>query len=246
MAPSVEIVVLHPADAERAQAGGADRLHVCAWPDDAGGTSALGRSVAPADVSAVLRSTDLPVRVTLRLSDGLTTQGGEFTRLLGLASQYLSLGAEGLVFGFLTPDLRVDVDVCHELADSLQGAPWSFDRAFDQVLDPRQGWRGLQQLPGLDAVHTAGAVRGMDAGFDDLLAFASQDPTFAAVAVAAGDVHPEHVPWLVRAGVSRVHLEAEVRPGGSWSKAYVDAAFVRSWRLLLDAATVPGGAAGAG
>jgi hypothetical protein len=25
-----------------------------------------------------------------------------------------------------------------------------------------------------------------------------------------------------------------VRPGGSWTKSYVDAAHVRSWRMLLD------------
>jgi copper homeostasis protein len=34
--------------------------------------------------------------------------------------------------------------------------------------------------------------------------------------------------------VSRVHLGASVRPGGSWTKAHTDAAFVRSWRLLID------------
>jgi hypothetical protein len=31
-----------------------------------------------------------------------------------------------------------------------------------------------------------------------------------------------------------MHLGASVRPGGSWTKAHVDPAFVRSWRLLLD------------
>lgn len=227
-APTLEIVVLHPTDAEQARDGGADRLHVGRWVGDE------LWSPEPAAVSAVVRATDLPVRVTLRLSEGLTTQGGEFTRLTGLVSDYLSLGVEGFAFGFLTPDLDVDVEVCAALADALAGAPWTFDRAFDHALDARVAWRHLRRLPGLDALHTAGSTLGLSAGVEDLLDHAERDPAFAAVAVAAGGVRAEDVPWLVRSGITRVHLGASVRPGGSWQKAHVDAGFVRSWRLLLD------------
>jgi copper homeostasis protein len=104
--------------------------------------------------------------------------------------------------------------------------------------------RRLVGLPGLDGIHTSGAVLGMDAGFDDLVDLAQAAPDFAALAIAADGVRPEHVPWLVRSGVTRVHLGAEVRPSGSWTKSYVDAGFVRSWRLLLDQTT--GRAAGSG
>jgi copper homeostasis protein len=179
----------------------------------------------------------LPVRVTLRLSDGFTTQGGEFARLRGLAADYLALGVEGFVFGFLTSDLEIDVDTCTTLADGLMGAPWTFDRAFDHTLDARRSARRLAGLPGLDGVHTSGAVLGMDSGFDDLVDLAESTPDFAALAIAADGVRPEHVPWLVRAGVTRVHLGAVVRPGESWTKSYVDAGFVRSWRMLLDGRT---------
>jgi copper homeostasis protein len=77
----------------------------------------------------------------------------------------------------------------------------------------------------------------MDSGFDDLVDLVESSPDFGALAIAADGVRPEHVPWLVRAGVTRVHLGAAVRPGESWTKSYVDAAFVRSWRLLLDGRT---------
>ncbi len=226
--PLVEVVALHPQDAERAQLGGAHRLHVAA-------VGAAGfRSVEPATVSAIVRATDLPVRVTLRLSDGFTTQGGEFARLRGLVADYLSLGVEGFVFGFLTRDLDIDVDTCAALADGLLGKPWTFDRAFDHILEPRRAVRQLSGLPGLDGVHTAGAVLGMDSGFDDLMTLAHASPDFAALAIAADGVRPEHVPWLVLSGIRSVHLGAVVRPGESWSKSHVDAGFVRSWRMLLD------------
>lgn len=234
---SLEVVALHPADAERAQEGGADRLHVCAITGAADGTAAdvaRTHAVEPARLSAIVRATDLPVRVTLRLSDGLTTSGGEFSRLRGLASDYLSLGAEGIVFGFLTDDLRLDVDVCAELADAVDGAPWTLDRTFDHTLDLDRAWRQLEGLPGLDAVHTAGSALDMSAGLEDLLAFLRRRRDAAPTVVAAGRVRAEHVPWLVRTGVTRVHLGTAVRPDGSWSKAYVDPDFVRSWRTLLD------------
>jgi copper homeostasis protein len=224
----IEVVALHPTDAENAQEGGADRLQVCTWIDDE------PRSVEPAAVSAITRAVDLPVRVTLRLSGGFTTQGGEFARLVGLAGDYLGLGAEGVSFGFLTPGLDVDSDVCRALAAELDGVSWTFDRAFDHALDIRQAWRQAGDLPGLDGVHSAGALLGMDTGFDDVLALCAEQPDFAAAMIAAGGVRPEQVPWLVRAGVTRVHLGASVRAGASWAKAHVEPGFVRSWRLLLD------------
>jgi copper homeostasis protein len=228
--PSIEVVALHPTDALCAQEGGADRLHVAAVIGDE------LRALDPAAVSAIVRATDLPVRVTLRLSEGFSTQGGEFTRLAGLVTDYLSLGVEGFVFGFLTPDLDVDVDVCAELADQLVGAPWTFDRSFDRALDARVAWRHVRRLPGLDAIHTAGSVLGLSTGLDDLLDLATSDPGFAAMAVADGDLRAESVPWLVQSGITRIHLGASVRPGRSWDRSHVDSGFVRSWRLLLDSA----------
>jgi copper homeostasis protein len=235
----IEVVALHPSDAEQAQKGGADRLQVCTWAEGE------PHSVEPSALSAIVRASDIPVRVTLRLSAGFTTQGGEFTRLVGLAGDYLALGADGFSFGFLTRDLDIDGDVCAALVDAIGGVSWTFDRAFDHALDVRRAWRRVRHLPGLDGVHSAGAALGMDAGFDDLAAAAVDEAGFAALAIAAGGVRAEHLPWLVRAGIRRVHLGASVRPGGSWNKAHVDAGFVRSWRLLLDAA-LAGPARGAG
>jgi copper homeostasis protein len=244
MDPSLEIRVMHAADAEAAEAAGADRLLVVAVPegmsgDVSGGVSKgtvpadAARSPEPALVSSLCRTSDIPVRVLLRLDDRETTTGAGLVRLAGLASDYLAAGAEGLAYGFLDRDLEIDTELCAELADRTR-APWTFSRAFDRVLDPRRAWRQVQQLPGLDGVLTAGAALGAPQGHEALLALTTSDPAAARLAIAAGGVQPEHVPWLVRAGIRRVHLGTAVRPGGSWHKAYTDAALVRSWRLLLD------------
>jgi copper homeostasis protein len=248
MDPLLEIRVVHAADAEAAEAAGADRLLVVAVPDGSSGGRSGGWSggmaggVAPADaarspepalVSSLCRSSDIPVRVLLRLDDRETTTGAGLVRLAGLASDYLAAGAEGLVYGFLDSDLEIDTELCAELADRTR-APWTFSRVFDRVLDPRRAWRQVRQLPGLDGVLTAGAALGATQGHEALLALAASDPAAARLTIAAGGVQAEHVPWLVRAGIRRLHLGTAVRLGGSWTKAHTDAALVRSWRLLLD------------
>ena len=225
----LEVEVLHAHDVAGAQEGGADRLALLAPAETAG----LSPDLAAA--SAVLRAADLPVRVMLRLNDSYTTTGGEFTRLVGLAEEYVGLGAEGVVFGFLDPDLEVDVETCEALAMSLPGVPWTFHRAIDATLDLRRSWRRVVHLFGLTAVRSGGSPQGLARGYDDLLALASADADVARLLMPAGGLLAEHVPWFRRAGVSQFHVGVQVRPGGSY-KSYVDADFVRSWRRLLDPA----------
>jgi copper homeostasis protein len=100
-------------------------------------------------------------------------------------------------------------------------------------LETDRAWRDLRRLPGLDAVLSAGSVRGLAAGHEELTARAAADPDVARLLLAGGGLLAEHVPWLVRAGVRQFHVDSSVRPGGSW-KAHVDAGHVRSWRMLLD------------
>lgn len=216
--------VLHERDVPGAAEGGADRLLLA---------TAEGRSPDLSLASSVLRESPVPVRVVLRLNDGHTTTGGEFTRLAGLAGEYLALGAEGVVFGFLDDDLEVDVATCTALAEALPGVPWTFPEAVDACLDPRRTWRRLLELPGLDAVLSAGSPQGLQVGYDDLLALAQSGPRIAELMLPGGGLVPEHVPWLARAGVRQFHVGPQVRPGATY-KSYVDAGHVRAWRMLLD------------
>jgi copper homeostasis protein len=223
----LEVVVLHPADAEAAEAGGADRLELVGTMEHG------GLSCETATVSAVARASALPVRVMLRLREDFSTTGGELARLVGLAGDYLAAGAEGVVCGFLNHDLDIDIPVCEAIIDGLDGAPWTFHRAVDSCLDHDRAWRHLLQLDGLDAVLTAGSSLGVAHGLDELTRRAS-DPRAADLLTAGGGLEPEHVPWLVRAGIRAFHVGSSVRPDRSWDRSYVDPAYVRSWRLLLD------------
>lgn len=226
----LEVLVLHAADARRAVEGGADRLHLVGAPE------VDGPSPTPDLVAEVCRAVDVPVRVTLRLRDGFRTDGGELVRLRGLASAYRDAGAEGMVMGFLDGHGDVDTEVLEALIDGGDW-PWTCHRAIDHALDTDRSWRRLQNLRRLDAVLTAGSARGVEQGLDALIARARQDGV-AELVMAGGELHPDHLPWLARAGVRAFHIDLAARPQGSW-KAYVDADQVRSWKRLVDDVTHP-------
>lgn len=222
--PLLEVLVLGPGDVEGADEGGADRLYV---------TSETDQSPEPALVSGLCKDTELPVRVLLRLNESLTTTGGELTRMVGLGEDYLSVGAEGLAFGFLDSQTELDMEVCAYLAERLPDVPWTFHDAIDSTLAHDLAWQQVRTLPGVDAVLSAGSARGLDSGLDELTDRAAADREVARLLMAGGGLRPEHVPWLVRAGVRQFQVCSSVRPGRS-AKAYVDAGHVRAWRMLLD------------
>lgn len=226
MGALLEVIALSPADAQRAQAGGADRVELCGTLDSD------GLSPEPGLVAKVRAAASVQVRVMVRLRDGFGTDGGEATRLRGLIDSYAAAGADGMVLGFLNGLDEIDLEVAGALtADS--DWPWTFHRAIDRCLDLDKAWTALRQLPRLDQVLTAGSARGVEHGLDGLVRRAKADPWAAARIMAGGGLKPEHVPWLVRAGVRAFHVGSSVRPGGSY-KAYVDPDLVRSWRTLID------------
>ncbi|GAA2112178.1 copper homeostasis protein CutC [Microlunatus panaciterrae] len=226
MSGLLEVIALHAADAERAEAGGADRLEIV------GSMNADGLSPEPNLVGQIRRATSLPIRVMLRLREGFGTDGGEMSRLKGLASSYRSVGADGLVLGFLNGHTEIDVEVVRALVEGSDWH-WTFHRAIDSCIETDRAWRALRGLPGLDQVLTAGSARGVSEGLDDLVRRAKNDPAEAALIMAGGGLLAEHVPWLARAGVRAFHIGSRARPQGSW-KAYVDADLVRTWRTLID------------
>jgi copper homeostasis protein len=157
-------------------------------------------------------------------------------RLKGLLSNYRAVGADGVVLGFLNAHTEVDTSVVAEVVSEHSDLRWTFHRAVDACISSNRAWRDLRGLPGLDQVLTAGSARGVSEGLDDLVARARGDEFARAVIMAGGGLLPEHVPWLVRAGIRAFHISAAARPLGS-PKAYVDPGLVGTWRTLIDQST---------
>ena len=209
MAAILHVHVRTAYEAECAESGGADRLIL---------SDTDGFSPPPDLVAKVRKASSVDLRVIARLREGYTTDGGEMTSLKGLVFSYVESGADGFVFGFLNSMSGIDVRACEELAgDDTWG--WTFDRAIDAALDQDRAWEDLQTLPRLDSVMTAGSARGVEQGLDTLTRTHRKLPV-----IVAGDLSPEHIPWLVRGGLSRFYVDS----------APVTAQSVRAWRMLID------------
>lgn len=225
MSGLLEVIALHENDARRAEEGGADRIELLGTMDHD------GLSPEPALVERVRATVGLQIRPMVRLREGFSTDGGEATRLKGLIRSYVDAGADGVVLGFLNGHNEVDVQVVEALVDG--SVPFTFHRAVDHALDYHRAWQVLPQLPGITQVLTAGSPRGVEEGLDNLTQACREEPAAAGLIMAGGGLRPEHVPWLVRAGVRAFHIGSPARPQGSF-KAWVDAPLVHTWRTLID------------
>ncbi|MCL2736110.1 MAG: copper homeostasis protein CutC [Propionibacteriaceae bacterium] len=213
MAGFLQVRVKSAYEAECAEAGGADQVLVV-------GTDGL--SPVPEVVEKVRAASTVHLRVVLRLREERVTDGGEMTRLKGLAFSYHSAGADGFVFGFLNALSGIDQLACAELAGDEEW-PWTFDRAIDAALDQDRAWADVRHLPRVDSVMTAGSAREVEQGIDRLIA----QPGVGVPVIVSGGLLPEHVPWLVRAGLTRFGVDSTPVTTDS----------VRAWRRLIDEET---------
>lgn len=215
----LEVIALDAADAEIAQAGGADRLELVA-------DMALdGLTPSPEVVRDVLVATDLPVRIMLR--DNGSFAPGDLHKLRGDARKLVDLGASEFVFGFLTPDNEIDSVACRLLAEDLQGLQWTFHRAIDRMRNQLRAYDELSAL-GCDTVLAGGHPDGVAAGLPVLREFAKRsDPDL----LVGGGLRREQVAGLRADGVFAFHVGSAVRPGGWSSSLDVDA--VREWAALV-------------
>ena len=211
MAGTLHVYVKTAYEAECADEGGADRLILTGRDPDL--------TPEPDTVVKVRRASSVHLRVLLRLRPGYITDGGEMTRLKGLAFAFREAGADGFVFSFLNALSEIDLTACRELAgDDTWG--WTFDRAIDAALDQEQAWSELAGLPRVDSVLSAGSAREVEYGLDRLIARAHGPVPV----VAAGGLRPDHVPWLARGGVDQYAIPSS--PAGAGA--------IRAWRRLID------------
>ena len=118
------------------------------------------------------------------------------------------------------------------VANAVVEAPWTCHRAIDRARDPDAAWAAVAELPGLDAVLTAGSAAGVDHGLPALRHRAGS-PDAAALILAGGGLRPEHVPPLLAAGVRGFHVGRLARRHESWTEP-VDSELVARWRTALD------------
>ena len=125
-----------------AQAGGADRVELCAGIPEGGTTPSFG-DIATA--RSLLDRTRLHVIIRPRGGDFRYSPLEERIMLEDIANAR-RLGADGVVLGCLTIDGAVDLPLMGRLMKAAQGMSVTFHRAFDVCRDP---FRALEDIIGL-------------------------------------------------------------------------------------------------
>lgn len=153
----LEICVDSVASSLAAQAGGADRLELCANLVEGGVTPAMGL------VRTVLRHVQLPVHAMVR------PRGGDF--LYSAAEQEVmredvlalkSAGVHGLVLGCLAADGGIDEGLLRELVSLASPLPVTFHRAIDVSRDPCKAVRACVRCGVQRILSSGGAVEALE------------------------------------------------------------------------------------
>lgn len=147
---TVEIVVYNIESAMKAQEGGADRIELCENPGEGGTTPSYGT------IELVRQNLTIDVFVMIRPRGGdFHYSSYEFHAMKRDISQCQKLSVDGLVFGILTPEGRIDVKRCKELIDKARPLKVTCHRAFDMTRDPFEALEDCIEA-GFDRILTAG------------------------------------------------------------------------------------------
>ncbi|WP_276807099.1 copper homeostasis protein CutC [Bacteroides stercorirosoris] len=134
-----------------AQAGGANRVELCAGIPEGGTTPSYGDIVIAREV---LNNTLLHVIIRPRGGDFLYSPIEQRIMLKDISNAH-RLGADGLVFGCLTAKGDIDIPLMEQLMEASQGMPVTFHRAFDVCRNPQEALEQIIEL-GCSRILTSG------------------------------------------------------------------------------------------
>ena len=134
-----------------AQAGGADRVELCAGIPEGGTTPSYGDILTAREH---LRQTRLHVIIRPRGGDFLYSPTEQRIMLEDIGNAR-RLKADGVVFGSLTEEGEVDIPLMERLMEASQGMSVTFHRAFDVCRNPQKALEELIAL-GCDRILTSG------------------------------------------------------------------------------------------
>lgn len=206
---TLEICVDTMASALAAQEGGAQRIELTASLLEGGltpsaGTIALTRSALSIDIIVMIRP---------RGGDFLYSDI-EFDVMKHDIAVAKELGADGVVFGILTPDGEIDRPRMAELAQLARPMSVTCHRAFDMVKDPHAALDTLIEL-GFDRLLTSGTFANPLDGIETIAALVRQADQRITI-MPGGGVTLENAAEIVRrSGVADMHTSArETQPSG--------------------------------
>lgn len=189
--------------AEEAQRRGADRIELCAAPQEGGLTPSLGV------LKTARRTLTIPVHPIIRPRGGdFCYTEGEFAAMLDDVATVRELGFPGLVIGVLDADGRVDTARMRKIMAAAGPLAVTFHRAFDMCANPHQAYATLAEL-GVARILTSGQQASAEKGISLILELIALGDT--PIIMAGAGVRAANLSQFLEAGVKEVHSSA-----GQW------------------------------
>lgn len=189
-------------DAIEAEAGGADRVELCSDLFHGGLTPSFGTLVE------AKRRLRIPVIFMTRpRGGGFCYTGPEYAAMERDTEMAVAQGADGVVFGILTPDGDIDLPRSKRLRDLIGARQATFHRAFDVTPDP---FRALEQLidMGITRVLTSGQCDTVAEGLD-LIARLVDYAKDRIIIMPGGGIKPHTFTQTIeRTGCREIHVAA--------------------------------------
>jgi len=205
---TLEVVIDSVESALAAEAGGAQRVELCADLLEGGTTPSAGM------IAQVRAAVSIGLMVMIR------PRGGDFCYLapefavmqhdLRVARE---LGADGAVFGILTPDGEVDVARMALLVAQARPLPVTCHRAFDMTRDPRRALEDLIGL-GVDRVLTSGGENSALEGLE-LIGELTRQARGRIVVMPGGGITERNIGKIIAAtGATEIHASGRATVEG--------------------------------
>lgn len=196
----VEIVCRSVDDCLEAVAGGADRIELCGAITVGGLTPSIGTLIE------AKRRVDVPIVAMVRpRGAGFDYTEAEFATMLADAAQLLDHGADGLVFGVLHSDGRLDLDRMRQLIDLCGDRDKVCHRCFDVVPDPLETLDQLIDL-GVTRLLTSGQRAYASDGADLIRQLVAHAAGRIEILPAGGLRMHNILDFLAETGCNCVHL----------------------------------------
>lgn len=198
--PTLEICCYGLDCALAASQAGADRIELCAAPQEGGLTTSLG----------VLREArsqiHIPVHPIVRPRSGdFCYSEQEFKIMLSDIAQIRDMGFPGVVTGILSPEGLLDKTRMVKIMAVAKGMAVTFHRAFDLCSNPYRTYHELAEL-NVARILTSGQQQSAEAGLSllqELNALGS-----GPIIMAGAGVRLANLPKFLEAGIQEVHSSA--------------------------------------
>ena len=217
----LEVAVETVEDAVIAAPGGADRLELCATLNVGGVTPTIET------YQAVRAAVKTPIAVMIRPRPGdFVYSPEELNQMRDEIARFSDLGADGVVFGVLTWDNRIDTDAAAELLRAAGSHELAFHRAFDHVKEPAEALSELIEL-GFHRLLTSGPFPTAYEGISQLKSLTEQ-AAGRIVVMPGGGIKATSVRVILEGtGCQQIHGRFAVN-------GRTDAASVAAVRAVLD------------